>query len=202
MENQIFVGGAMLASYLIGSFPTGYLFGKILKGMDIREHGSGNPGATNVFRVVGPTAGVLTLLIDFAKGFVAVVLARIHLSHEPRLLALIGLCAILGHSFSLFLKFRGGKGVITSAGVFFAILPIPTAIALGIFLVALLSTRYVSVGSISGAIGLCVSAWIMLDSKFLIAVVTASSLLIIFLHRKNIQRLIHHQESRVPLWKK
>lgn len=202
MQEKIFIASALLFSYFLGSLPTGYLFGKILKGIDIREHGSGNPGATNVFRVVGPLAGVLTLAIDFFKGFLPVTLARSYLSQDLVILAWIGLFAILGHIGSIFLKFRGGKGVITSTGVFLAILPGPTLIALGVFLAALLTTRYVSVGSIAGAVALCVSTWLMQDSKFLIAVVTVSTLLIIFLHRKNIQRLLHRQESKAPLWKR
>lgn len=202
MEQKIAVAIALLLSYLLGSLPTGYLFGKILKGIDIREHGSGNPGATNVFRVVGPTAGVLTLFIDFFKGFVPVSLSRFYLWQDPVILACIGTSAILGHITSIFLKFRGGKGVSTAGGVFMAILPVQTSIAIGIFLAALLTTRYVSVSSISGAIGLWFSTWLMIDSKFMMAIVSALALLIIFLHRKNIRRLIQGEESKAPLWGK
>lgn len=201
MRQEIVVAVSMFFSYLLGSLPTGYLFGKFLKGVDIREHGSGNPGATNVFRVVGPTAGILTLLIDFIKGFFPVILVHHYLSQDPATLALIGLAAIFGHIWSIFLKFRGGKGVITAAGVFMAILPKPTLIAIGIFLVVLIVTRYVSVGSIFGALGLAISTYFMCDSKFVISLVTVSSLLIILLHRQNILRLMRGQENKVPLWK-
>lgn len=184
-------------AYFIGSIPTGYLMGKMLKGIDIREHGSGNPGATNVYRFVGKMAGVATLLIDGLKGYFPVYLAM----QEPRFsewqLALIGLCAIAGHNWTCFLNFRGGKGVATSAGVFLALIPLPMLVALIAFLIALLATRHVSVGSMLGAVSLCVSTWFITASKFLTGLTVFCALLILYLHRKNIHRLMHHQEPKI-----
>lgn len=189
----------MLVAYLLGSIPTGYLLAKWLKGIDIREHGSGNPGATNVFRVVGKTAGILTLMIDCLKGYLPVQIVLLGHSLNLQQAALIGLSAIAGHNWTIFLRFRGGKGVATSAGVFLALLPVPSLIAIGFFLVALATTRHVSIGSMLGALSLCVSTWIFTASRFLTLLTLFCALLILFLHRENIQRLLHGQEPKLSM---
>ena len=146
---------AFLVAYLLGSIPTSFLMGKLVKGIDIRKHGSGNVGATNALRVLGTKIGVITLVIDIGKGFLAIIAGRMLIENATHLLLIgCGLCAILGHIFTVFLKFKGGKGVATSAGVFIALTPLPVAIAFGVFLVTVAFSRYVSLGSILAAIAL------------------------------------------------
>lgn len=192
----------MIFAYLLGSIPTGYLIGKFLKGIDIREYGSGNPGATNVFRVVGKTAGIMALLLDCLKGYLPVQIFVHSVSQNEWHLAFIGLAAIAGHNWSVFLNFRGGKGVATSLGVFLALLPGPTLIAIGFFLIAFLATQRVSVGSMLSAISLCMSTWILTSSRFFTSLTILCTLLIFISHRKNIWRLIHNQEPKISFGKK
>lgn len=184
-------------AYLLGSIPTGYLLGKILKGIDIREHGSGNPGATNVFRVVGKGAGIATLIIDGFKGFLPVQIVLNLMPQNQWLALLTGLSAIVGHNWSIFLRFRGGKGVATSAGLFLALIPVPTLIAMSFFLAALLITKHVSVGSMVGVISLCVSTSILTASTLLTLFTIFCALIILFSHRKNIHRLFLGQEPKI-----
>lgn len=188
------------AAYLLGSVPTGYLMGRALKGIDIREHGSGNPGATNVFRVVGRGPGVVTLLLDAFKGFLPVEAAMRVAPDSLWKIALIGLAAIAGHNWSLFLRFRGGKGVATSTGVFLALLPKPTLIAFAVFLAGFLSTGHVSLGSMAGAVSLIFSVWFFTRSPFLTALALFCALLILYLHKKNIRRLLNRQEHKITLF--
>ncbi|HOW28278.1 MAG TPA: glycerol-3-phosphate 1-O-acyltransferase PlsY [Elusimicrobiota bacterium] len=195
--------GALGGSYLIGSFPTGYLMGRWWRGIDIREHGSGNPGATNVFRVVGKGPGLITLAIDIAKGIVAVWLVQVLFGGSDVLKVMAGCCAVVGHTWTPFLRFKGGKGVATSAGVFVTLLPIPAAIAIAGFAVAFAATRHVSVGSLTGSILLPLTAW-MQCGGFLFsegsghplkaAMATALAVLIILKHIPNIKRLIKGEE--------
>ena len=138
----------ILFSYLIGSIPTGYLIAKQVMHIDIRQHGSGNPGAANVYRIVGKWAGISTFLVDAIKGFVPVLLAR-HFCPDIYVIAIVcGVVAILGHMWTIYLKFRGGKGVATSAGVFFALAPIPTALAFAVFVILVAIWGRISIGSI------------------------------------------------------
>jgi glycerol-3-phosphate acyltransferase PlsY len=184
-------------SYLLGSIPTGLWLGQLWKGIDVREQGSGNLGATNVFRILGPGPGIITLLLDIAKG-AAPVLAV--LRHDPGNFALAlmaGLCAIVGHTMSLFVKFRGGKGVATSAGVFAALMPLSAAIAIGIFLISLAATRMVSASSILAALGLAVSSFFFAPDPRLAYPTCAVACLVIWKHRSNIQRILAGTESRM-----
>ena len=190
------------ASFLLGSFPTGYLLGRALKGIDIREHGSGNPGATNVFRVVGKPAGALTLLIDLLKGFLPVLAASKLEPGNVLWASAVGLAATAGHNWSVFLRFKGGKGVATSAGVFLALAPIPTAISGLFFVLGLYASGHVSVGSMTGAAAMCASMWFVTGSKFLTALSVFCALLIFYLHRKNISRLLRHEEPKFTLGEK
>ena len=170
----------VLFSYLLGSVPTGYLIAKRAMGIDIREHGSGNPGAANVYRTVGKWAGISTFLIDALKGFIPVCLAR-HFCPENYWVAIAcGVIAILGHMWTIYLKFRGGKGVATSAGVFAALLPVPTAI-----------------GSIVACIVLPICSFFI--GKHPLAVnlmVTAIGALVIYKHVPNIKRLLQQKELK------
>jgi glycerol-3-phosphate acyltransferase PlsY len=189
----------MGCGFLLGSFPTGYLMGKTIKGIDIRQHGSGNPGATNVFRVVGKTAGAATLLIDALKGYLPVHAA---LRMEPQNILFaswIGLAAIAGHNWSVFLAFKGGKGVATSAGVFLALAPLPTAIAAVFFLAGFFASGHASMGSMVAALALSVSTWFLSSSRFLAALAAFCAILVIFLHRKYISRLVRRQEPKFSI---
>ncbi|MHB9154517.1 MAG: glycerol-3-phosphate 1-O-acyltransferase PlsY [Endomicrobiales bacterium] len=184
-------------AYLAGSLPTGYLIAKLVKGIDIRAHGSGNPGATNVFRVVGPVPGVITFIIDFLKGFLPVLMAGRFFGEQHIVLwMLVGFFALAGHLWTVFLNFKGGKGVATGAGIFAALLPLPTAIAFALFALTFLFTRYVSLGSLLAAVSLpALSALLGKPSvlSFFALLVAAA---IIYTHRTNIVKLLQGRENR------
>jgi acyl phosphate:glycerol-3-phosphate acyltransferase len=193
-----------LAGYLLGSIPFGLIFAKILGGKDVREHGSGNIGATNVSRVVGPLAGVLTLLMDAAKGAVAVWLAARFSDHAAMAMMFAGIAALLGHCFPVWLKFRGGKGVATALGVYLALCPLAAIVAVVLFTLVVAFWRYVSLGSLSAA------AAMPLLTYFLWApghapplVITLGTLfaavLIFYKHDANLQRLVDGTEPKYSL---
>lgn len=201
----------LIFGYLIGSFPTAIIAGKILKKIDIREHGSGNAGATNVFRVLGWKAGVVVLIIDIFKGFASVWWIPELSNAEPEikiyLQILAGIAAIAGHIWTIFAKFRGGKGVGTAAGVFLGLQPVPVLICLLVFFGVVYKTRFVSLGSMIAAFLLPI---ILIVRKFLLNVEIQMpmiilsvllALMIIFTHRTNINRLIQGTESQFTFGK-
>ncbi|MFQ6617929.1 MAG: glycerol-3-phosphate 1-O-acyltransferase PlsY, partial [Fidelibacterota bacterium] len=152
----------VISGYLVGSIPTSIIAGKLLRGIDIRKHGSGNAGATNVFRVLGPKPGIAVMLIDIGKGVLAtLVISSIRVDPVPLSAALVqiiaGLSAVSGHIWTIFARFRGGKGVGTAAGMVFSLFPIAALICLGVFVVIVISTRYVSIASMSSAVALPLS---------------------------------------------
>jgi glycerol-3-phosphate acyltransferase PlsY len=185
---------AVLASYLSGSIPTGFLVARA-RGVDIRTAGSGNIGATNVARTLGKPLGALVLLVDALKGFVPVALAA------PRLtdgwVALVGLAAILGHVFPVWLRFRGGKGVATGLGVFTAVAPLPTLAAVGAYLLVVATTRISSLGSLVAMSALLVGMIIDGQAAPRLALGVAAGLLIVIRHRENIRRLLRSEERKV-----
>jgi glycerol-3-phosphate acyltransferase PlsY len=192
-------------SYLLGSIPFGYLLVQIFRGEDVRQSGSGNIGATNVSRK-SPALGALTLLLDAAKGTIAVVLAylladRTHLGIPSyKELALAALFVIAGHMFPLWLKFRGGKGVATALGAFAVIAPKSILVAVAIFLITALIFRFVSLASISAvaAFPFMVLLFHEYDKELLtISLISFASLLIIVMHRENIRRLLAGTENRL-----
>ena len=205
----------LILSYVLGSFPTAIITGKILKSIDIRDFGSGNAGATNVFRVLGWKASISVLIIDIFKGFLPVfwlvnLIPDANLNLEIRLYyqILIGLAAIAGHIWSIFAKFRGGKGVGTAAGVFLGLQPYPVLICLIVFIAIIIKTRYVSLGSITAALLLSI---ILIVQKFILDVevpivmillALLLSILIIITHRENIHRLVHGQENKISFSRK
>lgn len=188
---------ALLLAYLLGSIPTGYWLGRAIPKIDIREHGSKNIGATNTLRVLGKKLGALALLGDIAKGAAAVLLVAEISPWEHAPIA-CGLTAILGHTFSLFLKFEGGKGVATSAGAFLALAPIPTTIAITTFAVTLAATRMVSLGSVLAAIVLTIALWATPDHPLPTRIIgTFVPMIVIIRHRDNIKRIIAGKENKL-----
>jgi len=193
-----------VAAYLLGSIPTGFLVAKA-KVIDIRKIGSGNIGATNAMRVLGKPAGIFVLLMDAAKGFFAVGIgyfisksfgATVEQIETARVLA--GIFAVLGHNYTCWLKFKGGKGIATTAGVYLALAPTALGIALVIFILALLLTKYVSVASMSAAIALPGAVWILQPHNLFLGIVTtALGVLAIYKHKSNIQRLMAGTENRL-----
>lgn len=187
----------ILFSYLLGSVPTGYLIAKRVMGIDIREHGSGNPGAANVYRIVGKWAGVSTFLIDAFKGFIPVCLARYYCPDNYWIAIACGVIAILGHMWTIYLKFRGGKGVATSAGVFAALLPIPTALAFLSFVLCVWKWGRISIGSICACVVLPIASFLIGDHPLSVnLMVTAISALVIYKHVPNIKRLLAQKELK------
>jgi len=187
----------ILISYLLGSVPTGYLIAKRVMNIDIREHGSGNPGAANVYRTVGKWAGLCTFFVDAIKGFVPVCLAR-HFCPEQYWVAIAcGVVAILGHMWTIYLKFRGGKGVATSAGVFAALLPIPTALAFGSFVLCVWKWGRISIGSICASIVLPLTSYFIGKQPISVnLMVTVIGALVIYKHVPNIKRLLEQKELK------
>jgi glycerol-3-phosphate acyltransferase PlsY len=194
-------------AYLLGSIPTGFLVAKA-RGVDIRTVGSGNIGATNAFRVLGKGFGIFVLLMDALKGWVAVIIgayAVAQLLPGPPLGYLritAGVAAILGHNFTCWLNFKGGKGIATSAGVLIALVPFALVIVLSIFIILFVTTRYVSIGSIAAAFALPFATWFTTHDIGLTAVMAAIGALAILKHRKNIQRLLNGSENRIQFKKK
>lgn len=198
---------SIIAAYLLGSIPFSYIFGK-LKGIDIREHGSGNVGATNALRVLGTKTGVITLLLDMGKGFAAVQLARILMPGVfEGYYVIIALVAITGHIFTLFLGFKGGKGVATSAGVFINLLPLPCLLTLVVFVIVVSISKFVSLGSITSALFLFI--YILIENIrnsfgewYYLGVVTLVAGFIIIRHKANISRLLSGTENKLSFKKK
>jgi acyl phosphate:glycerol-3-phosphate acyltransferase len=205
-----------LGAYLLGSIPTGYLVAKA-KGIDIRKTGSGNIGATNAMRVLGKPAGIFVLLMDALKGYVACWVGLfIYANFSPNTeihsfddlsklfnqmetcVVISGVFAVLGHNYTCWLKFKGGKGIATTAGVYLALAPWAVLIALVVFILAVLLTKYVSVGSIAAAIALPATVWIMSPDNLLLCIVTtALGALAVWKHKSNIQRLMAGTENRL-----
>jgi acyl phosphate:glycerol-3-phosphate acyltransferase len=184
----------IIFSYLLGSIPTGYIVGA-MAGVDIREVGSGNVGATNVARTVGKKRGLLTLIADVAKGFVPVFIAgRLDLSQTA--IALVAIAAFLGHLYPMFLKFQGGKGVATALGVLLALAPMATLILTAVFAVVAVSSRFVSLSSIVAALAAPIVLWSLSYSLTVIATGVFLAVMITLRHRKNIQRLLEDTEPK------
>jgi acyl phosphate:glycerol-3-phosphate acyltransferase len=199
-----------VASYLLGSIPTGFLIGKA-KGIDIRTIGSGNIGATNVFRYFGIVAGIAVLLGDAVKGFAAVMfVTRIcwtvlgatgDATAREALEIIAGLAVILGHNYTCWLRFKGGKGIATSAGVLVALVPYALLIILGVWIIVFGLTRFVSLASICASFTLPFATWITGGSPTMIAITAAMTGLAIYKHKPNIQRLLKGTESRIEFKK-
>jgi glycerol-3-phosphate acyltransferase PlsY len=196
-----------IAAYLLGSIPFGLLLGKLFGGGDVRSAGSGNIGATNVARVAGPIAGVLTLLLDAAKGALAVFLAARLSEQSSTWMMIAGLCALVGHCFPVWLGFRGGKGVATAAGVFLVLSPLSFLGAVILFVLVVLYWRFVSLGSISAAAAMPLLIYFFWAPHHAppYAVTFGSlgaALLIVYKHDANIQRMVQGDEPKFSFSKK
>ncbi len=184
-------------SYLFGSLPIGLIVARQWKGIDIRQHGSGNIGATNVFRTVGPAAGTLVFILDVLKGFLPPLVAGRLIPGSSLVMVAAALCAILGHNFSPFLKFKGGKGISTSLGTLIAIAPMVGLIAFGLWAVLLLITRYVSVGSIASALSLpLLTPLFYQGDPYRMGYAVAACLFALIKHIPNIKRLLNGTENK------
>jgi len=201
--------GLLFFSYLTGSFPTSIVVGKVTRGIDIREHGSGNAGGTNVFRVLGWKPALVVVVVDIFKGWLPVsIYATQFLSQQPIgdlgvLQLLCGFSAVLGHTYTIFAGFKGGKGVGTLAGMLLGLFPVVFPLCLGVFVLVLMSTGYVSVSSMSAAISLPVFLLLLppltgMESAPMSLLVFSLLIpwFIIYTHRSNISRLRAGTENR------
>jgi acyl phosphate:glycerol-3-phosphate acyltransferase len=206
-EFSITVNLIPLAAYLLGSIPFGLLLTKLFGGGDVRKAGSGNIGATNVARVVGPLAGILTLAFDTAKGAAAVWLAGRFTNESATWMMIAGFVVLLGHCFPVWLKFKGGKGVATALGVFLALCPLAAVSALLLFVICVAYWRYVSLGSVAAAAAMPLLIYFLWAPHhappIIIDVGTlAIALLVIYKHDGNLQRLVEGTEPRFSFSKK
>ncbi|MEP7238241.1 MAG: glycerol-3-phosphate 1-O-acyltransferase PlsY [Ferruginibacter sp.] len=199
----------VIISYLIGSIPTALLVSKRFFGIDIRDYGSGNMGATNTFRVLGSRYGTMVMIFDILKGMAAVMLYNFlpfYINHDlerTNLMLGLGLAAVTGHVLPVFANFRGGKGVATLLGMVLAIQPVIAVSCIGIFVLVLFLTRYVSLSSILAALSLPICVlWIWNEHEILYRVFALIvAILVIATHQKNIGRILRGVESRIPILK-
>jgi len=211
MISGIYYLFTIILAYLLGSIPTSVWIGKYFHGIDVREHGSGNAGATNTVRVLGWRAGLPVLLIDMIKGLAAVSLIwfrRDLFSSQDFYVTfqlILGIAALLGHIFPVFARFKGGKGVATLTGVALAVQPLATLSCFGMFMIFLLIFRYVSLGSIAAGLAFPLFVIFVFQISHLAIVLFSViiALIVIITHHKNIKRLLHGEESRADfLFKK
>jgi glycerol-3-phosphate acyltransferase PlsY len=199
--------GLMLLAYLLGSIPTGYLVGRILKDIDIREYGSGSTGATNVLRTVGKGAAITVLTVDLLKGVMAVYIVKLAYLYLPTewvspnaqdwLIVMASMIAVVGHSKSIWLNFTGGKSVATSLGILLAMTPVVGLVTLAVFLIVLGTSRIVSLSSVSAAIAVNVLMYLINPTFPYLVFTFVAGLYVIIRHRNNIQRLLAGTEPRI-----
>ena len=193
---QVFI--AILISYLIGSIPSGFLLTKYVMKKDVREYGSGNIGATNVARVMGLKAGVLVAVFDILKGYLGVLVGQAILgSGASAVILLVAIAAIAGHDWSIFLGFSGGKGVATTFGVILRLYPLAFLIYALIWLLLVITTRYVSLGSIVGSMSLPIVVYFSGFESVHVFFAVLLSLFVMYTHRANIKRLLNGEENRM-----
>lgn len=191
----------IILSYIMGSIPSGYIIVKKKLNKDVRDYGSGNIGATNVGRVAGKKVGKITAILDMLKAILPVVLTQILLANnilttnKSLSLGLVALAAILGHNYTIFLKFKGGKGVATSAAAFMFIVPKAFIVTAIVFFGLKLFTKIVSIRSLTAAVVLCLSTWLLGYDKYLIISTFITAVLCFLRHRANIKRLIDGTEK-------
>jgi acyl phosphate:glycerol-3-phosphate acyltransferase len=189
------------AAYLLGSIPFGLLLSKLFGAGDVRKAGSGNVGATNVARVAGPLAGILTLVLDAGKGAAAVWLAARFANQSAVWMTVAGLAGLIGHCFPVWLRFRGGKGVATAAGMFLMLSPLAGLSAIAVFILVVAFWRYVSLGSIAAAVAMPLLIYFLWAPHHAPPLTVtfgafAAAILVVYKHDANIQRLVEGRESR------
>jgi glycerol-3-phosphate acyltransferase PlsY len=192
-----------IASYFLGAIPFSYIAGKLLRGIDLREHGSGNLGAANTFRILGKGAAIPVLLADVGKGFIAVKMVSVYGLEGYQYILIAALIVIIGHNYSIFVGFAGGKGVGTTAGTFLAMAPCAVIACLGVWIVVLIASRIVSVASMISAVCLPVAVAILNSLKTcsthssILYLSIVAALFVIYKHRSNIRRLRDGSEKRI-----
>ena len=202
MQEWMIVAMWLVGAYLIGSIPFGFLIGK-MRGIDVRTVGSKNIGATNVYRTVGKKWGFLAFFCDFLKGFLPALGAALYVSRlsNPSSLenlpVLVGLACVIGHTLTVFMKFKGGKGVATAFGMMMALMPIPTLCAFGVFVVTVWISHYISLGSMLAAATLGVVVWFFPCLLLLRIIADLIAVFVIWKHRSNIQRLAKGCENKI-----
>jgi glycerol-3-phosphate acyltransferase PlsY len=198
--------GLVVLGYLFGSLSPSVFLGRIFKGLDVRERGSGNAGTTNAFRVLGVKLGIAVLLGDVLKGVIPVLIARLVLDDDtqaPLVTVIVALASMVGHNYSLFLRGRGGKGVATGAGAALAMMPVPMAFVIALFIILLLTVRIVSVASISATAVFPVTAIVLDQPLPYIVICCLMSAVVLWAHRGNFRRLWKRSETRVTFpWNK
>ena len=185
----------IILSYFFGAIPSGVWIGKIFKNIDVRDYGSKNSGATNSYRVLGAKLGVVVLIMDVLKGFIPLYIAsNFNLMYND--LVILGLVAILAHTFSCFISFKGGKGVATSLGVFLFLAPVITLILLVIFILVVYFTKYISLGSITAAFLLPIFTFFTHRDTYLFTLSVVIAIFVIYRHKTNISRLLSGTENK------
>ena len=206
----IFIALALGGAYLLGSIPSSVWLGKKIYNIDVRDYGSHNAGATNTLRVLGRKAAIPVFLMDIAKAYIATQLVRLFPEFTPGTAQFInfqlalGIIAVTGHIFPIFAGFRGGKGVASLFGFVLALHPASALIGLGIFIITLIISHYVSLGSILGGISFPILINFIFNTSILSLIIFSIvlSVLLLITHKKNIKRLIHNEESKIYLFKK
>ncbi len=187
---------ALIAAYLIGGVPFGYVLVRLKTGRDVRSMGSGNIGATNVLRTTSRALGFVTLLLDIVKGFAAVWIAALLTGGSPEWTSAAALAVMAGHAFPVFLKFQGGKAVASFLGAFLYLAPVAVLVSLAVFVLVVWRSRYISLGSITSAAALPFAVWIVLHPPVAVVIAAAAAAaLVIWRHKENIARLRHGKEN-------
>lgn len=208
--NVLLISITTIVAYLLGSIPTAVWYGQGFFGIDIRQHGSGNAGATNTFRVLGKRAGTIVMLVDVLKGYTAAIMANLlwylDVITQTEIMTfeiVFGLVAVIGHLYPIFADFKGGKGVASLLGMVLAIHPEMALLCIGIFLLVVIASQYVSLGSILAALAfpilLLLQVFGQKESPLLIVFGFVVFLMVVFTHQKNIGRLMRGQENRTIL---
>jgi len=195
MNNSLFIL-IMITIYLIAAIPTGVVLSRLMGGEDVRQKGSGNIGATNVYRVAGKLAGVLTLIGDTLKGFLPLLAFKTWLEPTPTQLGIASAVAILGHCYPIYLKFKGGKGVATALGIFLVLSPKVVFFALIVFILTVAITRYISLGSVLAALSAPLLILLLNHPQPIFLATLFIAALVIWRHNSNIKRLLDGTESR------
>jgi glycerol-3-phosphate acyltransferase PlsY len=193
--------GLVVLGYLFGSLSPSVFLGRAFKGLDVRQHGSGNAGTTNAFRVLGKRLGVSVFILDILKGVIPVVLAR-YLS-TPLVTVFVAFACVMGHQYSIFLRGRGGKGVATGAGCAIGMMPIPMAFLLGLFILLVFTTRIASIASITCTIALPIMAAVLHQPLEYVIACCLMAVVVLWAHRANFKRLVRGEERRFTFpWNK